>query len=183
MLLCRRRAKQISRMVRNQNPTPPIGMELPPHFTNRESCLEKRSGSDTPQAANELRLNNLQLALRVAPAVSQFTLAWVSISWRATLDRVKDVHVGSGKRTSGNDFVQQLTRGSDKGLAKPILIGARVLRPAAPIASTDCRHRKRFVISCWPVHHIAYTARLLPAGLSKPSLARPLEGWDRTHRR
>ena len=80
---------------------------------------------ETPERADDLRLDDLDLTVQVRRARRDLVGRWVAVVGRPALDHVRDVDLLPAKADTGQQFGQELARLADEGLPLPVFVEPR----------------------------------------------------------
>ena len=116
-------------------------------LADRGRGLQEVLGGDRAQAADVLRVDQIELPEQEPPAVARLFRRGVAVARRAALEHVEDVHVVSRELAGLEHLREELPRTAHERLAEPVLVGAR-----------------RFAHEAEPRFRVAHTEHRLGAG-------------------
>ena len=120
-------------------------MQLAAQFTDGRVGLQQGLCSDAPDAQDQLRVHQLDLAEQVRDAGAHFLRLRIAVVRRPRLEDVRDEHLLALQADRLEHRVEQLPGAADERLALAVLVGAGRLADHHPlrVAVADAEHALR----------------------------------------
>lgn len=99
-------AEQVGRMIGDQHLSTAIGVKAAAELADGHGGVEQGVSGRCSQAADELGLQNFQLAFEIGTTVFRFDSRRHSITRRAAFEHIQNVKVLSTQSHRGDDFIE-----------------------------------------------------------------------------
>lgn len=129
----RRAAKQIGRVIRDEERRIAELMDLAPHSSDRLVGIEEQVRSDTPDRDNDFRLHEFYLALEVRTARCRLVGLRITIVRRPAFQDIGNEYTGAAFADRAQHLVEQFARTPNERFTTTIFLGARSLPDDHPV--------------------------------------------------